>query len=354
MDRPLNATLYKRLKDHFGTVRISNAGEAMIATDIELLGRPRLNVTQIGEYYQVCCPYCNDSRFRLYIHHMYGRKMDSGRRLNFLAVCYNETACMSRPENQDDLRDTLNEIDGVLSRARVLPGKESTAVVVADWPGPCVPVAELKSNHPARQYLRDVRKFDVEYLSRRFDIRYCTDSRYFLARDRLIIPVFDDKRLVGWQARYVGELEWKNKSKHLPPKYFTMPGMPRRLLLYNFDAAKRYETCIIMEGPTDVWAMGAMGVCTFGASMNNMQQRRVITVFRDRTVVLLYDPEEFGSKATRALVDTLELSLSGRLAVVKLPNGTDPGSLDREFLRDYVYTEAKKQGVRVSFRRVKK
>lgn len=355
MAEVLNPLLYSKLKKHFGVVKISNPGQAMSAkSSVDFITKkPKLQIAHPGEYYQVCCPYCKDSRFRLYVNHRYGQKDRFGRRMTFLAICYNETACMSNEANRMDFLDTLEEIDGVLARARLNEGEEVPAEArVVDWPGPCVPLSKLKKNHPAVEYLRS-RHFDPAYISKRFDVRYCVDSHFFLARERLIIPVFEKGLLKGWQARYVGDLDWKNKSLHLPPKYFTLPNMPRRLLLYNFDNAKQYQTGIIMEGPTDVWAMGPMGICTFGATMTPMQQRRFTTIFRKRSGVLLFDPEEFDDPATKRLADNLRAKMPTNLAVVKLPDGTDPGGLSREFLHDYVYEEAKAQGVKVSFKKVK-
>ena len=347
----LNPLLYRKLKQHFGVVRVSNPGQAMSATAVLdfVSKKPRLNIAHPGEYYQVCCPYCHDSRFRLYVNHMYGKKDSFGRKMTFLAICYNDTACMSDDEKRDDLHNTLEEMDGVLERAKVLDGEPAPAEArEVDWPGPCIPLAQLKSDHPAIEYIRS-RHFDPAYIGKQFDVRYCVDSHFFLARNRLIIPVYERGKLKGWQARYCGELEWKNKSLQLPPKYFTMPNMPRRLLLYNFDKAKEHYTGVIMEGPTDVWAMGAVG-----ATMTTHQQRRFTTIFQKRSAVLLYDPEEFDDPATQRLVENLRSHMPNNLAVIKLPDGTDPGSLSREFLRDYVFTEAKKQGVKVSYKKVKK
>jgi hypothetical protein len=349
----LNPSLYQRLKRHFGVVRVVNPGQSFLARPIRdgITDEPKLDIKQSGEYYLANCPFCNDHRFRLYVHHMYGKRDDFGRKMTYMAICYNETACMTKEHNQAELKSIVEEMDGVLETARVRKGVEVPFEArKVDWPGPCRSLTKLKSRHSARQYLES-RNFDIEYLTKHFDVRYCLDSHYFLARERLIIPVYDHGKLVGWQARYNGELDWKNKSLNLPPKYFTLPGMPRRLLIYNFDKARDYSTGIIMEGPTDVWAMGLMGVCTFGATMTSLQLRKFLAIFRRRTAVLLYDPEEFEERAVKRLRETLTSKMPGRFAAIKLPEGTDPGALDRSFLRDYVFQEAKKLGVKVSYKK---
>ena len=157
----------------------------------------------------------------------------------------------------------------------------------------------------------------------------------------------------GWQSRFVGELDWKGpKKRELPPKYFTAPGMPRSELLYNLDRAKNYSTGVIVEGVTDVWSFGPMAVGLFGKNLTTEQYRKFLATFRKRTAVLLLDPEEFDSEGTGELVRMLRKAMPKSFAAVKLPMGTDPGSLDRSFLRGYVAEQAADQGVTVSYRKV--
>ena len=69
----------------------------------------------------------------------------------------------------------------------------------------------------------------------------------------------------GWQARHVGDLDWKDPKS--PPKYYTCPGMKVGQILYNLANAAKYKTGVIVEGVTDVWSFGPMAMCTMGASM---------------------------------------------------------------------------------------
>lgn len=358
MSEALNPHLYRRLKRHFGRVRIAHNGHAAKYVGIRDVvdDSPKLAFTHTGEYYQVCCPYCNDTRFRLYINHLYGKRDTFGRRMSFLAVCYNETACMSKEQNSRDLYETLSEMDGVLEECRIKEGKEvSEEAREISLPGPCKLLSELKPDHKARLYLQD-RNLDPDYLAEKFGVMYCIDSHYFLARDRILVPVYDRDKLKGWQTRYIGELPWKDKTKKkdLPPKWFTYPGMPRRLLIYNFDRAREYETGVIVEGCGDVWGVGMPGMATFGSSMSYQQMKRILAVFRKRKLVLLYDPEEFNTAATKRLREKFARQLAGNFVAVKLPSGTDPGSLERDFLRDYMKEKAAKKGLTLSFRKIKK
>lgn len=343
----LNPYLYRRLRRCFGTVKVANRGEEMAAGALrDYNGSPRLAILSTGELYRVCCPFCSDTRHRLYISYRYGQRDVFGRCLRFLAHCHNETVCLADPDNQEDLWSTICGLDGDhLTQVKVKPGRPADEGGPIAWPGPCRPLAKLPPEHPARGYL-EVRGFDPDRLSRVYRVRYCDDSHYYLARGRIIIPVFARGGLKGWQARHVGELDWKGR-KDLPPKYFTSPGMQKRSLLYNFDRARQYATGVIVEGVSDVWAFGPMAVCTFGNAMSEPQRRLFLAAFRRRSGVLLYDPEAMAGPNAQRLARELAAALPGRFAAVTLPAGTDPGGLGREFLRDYVAGQAAEQGVEV-------
>lgn len=357
MSAILNPALFGRLRRNFGDVKVVCSGEAWRAVKLrrQRVGTRRFIIDQSGEYYRINCPYCNDTRYRLYINHMFGQDDGDGRPMNFLAVCYNE-GCLSRIGNFQHFLETLNSC-GHLRYARVRPGvvvPETERAVV--MPEQCRPLVDLPKKHPAREYLIE-RDFDPDYLSRHFHISFCEFSHWTLAQNRIIIPIYQEGVLRGWQARYVGELPWKDpeKKKGLPPKYFSCPNSKfRSRCIYNFDNMKQWQTGVLVEGPTDVWRGGSMFGCIFGNSATEWQRRMLVSVFRQRSLVLCLDPEEYESAATRRTVDWFLQRLGPKhFCAVKLPDGTDPGGLDREFLREYIRDEAAAQKVRVSYRKVR-
>jgi len=355
MAKPLNKALYCRLKRLFGSVKISMTGQAHKHSQ----GRGHedektLIFEQDGEYYQVCCPYCSDTRHRLYVNHMFGKTDAWGRRMNFVAYCFNE-GCLYKPENRADFVDNLEDLGQFLKEASVRQGvvlpEEARAVL---WPGPCKLLTRLEADHPARAYLES-RNFDPDEITKKFEVCYCTDSHMFLARNRLVIPIIEKGELRGWQCRYVGELAWKdkNKKKELPPKYFSCPNSQfRSRCVYNWERMKQWQTGVIVEGPTDVWSFGSMAGCIFGNTMTEWQKKKVLSVFRSRTLILLLDPDQFEARRTKQLIAFFERRMSGRFAAVKLPEGTDPGSLGRDFLKEYVREEAGAKGVKVIYKKV--
>ncbi len=352
----LNPALYDALKSRFKQVRISNQGIPQVAQYSRRINPRRnrkndcwyLNLIEPGEYYQVCCPYCHDTRFRLYVNHRWGVKDEEGSRNLWMAICYNEN-CLNSVERPQQLYDELTDRTcHVLDNARVLDNGEEfdPSKIVMDWPGPVTRVDKLPENHKAVQYLLS-RNFDPEKIGRFYNVHYCHDSFRWLARDRLIIPVYADKVLKGWQARYVGEINWKQRNA--PPKYYTCPGTPRRYVLYNIANAAKWNTGVIVEGPTDVWSFGPMACCTMGATMTPQQRQKFHRLFRKHSAVLLYDADAWDKPGTQKIIEAFTRKFDGGFAAIKLPHGRDPGNMDRDYLREFVEAKARKQGVKVSW-----
>src|SRR5579872_4473281 len=108
VNNPLRPALYARLTEFFGgDVIIANEGEEMVSTYSSNYSEvPALSVDIPGEYYRVNCPYCTDTRRRLWINHRWGQRDDHGKLNLFLAHCYNEN-CMAEPGNSWNLYKQL-------------------------------------------------------------------------------------------------------------------------------------------------------------------------------------------------------------------------------------------------------
>ncbi len=351
----LNRLLYERLKHAFGAVRVSNDDEAMeytVALD-PIFEKPRLDVLHGGEQYLVCCPFCHDTRFRLYVSYMYGQRDTFGRAMNFLAICYNE-GCLSDFDHRRELHDTLtgygeSPAEFRVQRGRHVPEWEREI----PWPGTVMALGRLRKNHPAVTYLA-ARGFDVDFLDRYYCTQFCTYSRYFLAENRLIIPIIYQGKMRGWQARYVGELPWKDseKKKDLPPKYWTSPGAKKSHFLYNIDRAKKYKTGILVEGPTDVFAIGGPAMCVFGKSLSPIQEKLFLRHFSKHQALIIFDPDAYDEKETREAERALSAKMPGRVASLRMPNGYDPGrfgSAGRVALRQLIEHLAAAKGLKNVF-----
>lgn len=357
VDSVLNPALYRRLEMRYGRVKVTNPGEAMVREyRPQLDGSVDMDVSYAGEYYVICCPECNDTRFRLYINHRWGvlDEVTESRNL-WLMHCYNdEGQCFADWRDRGDFYEDISQIEG-LFRARVLPGKQPSTAPggPVQPPGPTRRLDKLPKDHPANVYLAN-RYYDPDRLGRFYGVSYCLDSIYSHARNRIVMPFYMAGKLVGWQGRYVGELDWKAKGS--PPKWFSCPNMKKSQILVNYDNAIKYQTGVIVEGPGDVWGFGPMSMATLGDTMSRQQVELFKLGFGKHSGVMLWDPEALTPNADRkqealnSLLSQLRDGCGGRFAVVKLPECKDPGSLDRAFMREYVAQEAKAQGVRVSWK----
>jgi hypothetical protein len=338
----LRPELYHRLCDRFGRVLIANEGEAMRAEAVRdpVSNRLQLNVIWPGEYYVLSCPFCNDTRCRLWINHRWALYVPELKSDNlWLAHCYNEN-CLAVPGRATLLRNQI--FDNFVRGKRhdpVRPGRVQPAPRAVKAPGPYIyPLHILEEDHPAVAYLRE-RGYDTKQLGRELHVGWCLVAYpdFPLANDRIIVPVTFNGALVGWQARYIGQ-----PPDDRIPKFITMPGMPKSRYLYNFDGARNSPFVVLCEGVSDVWAFGPEAVALFGKSMSGEQLRLVTSTWGQGAVVVLLD----GDAADEAMgvYDALGAGVRRRV-LVQLPPDKDPGDFPRDVLREMVFAAALQQGV---------
>jgi|TARA_R110000824_G_scaffold115066_4_gene265996 hypothetical protein len=353
----LNRLLYRRIRATFKHVQIRNRGEKQIrkmTTDL-VSGKPKVDISHKGEYYVVCCPCCNDTKFRCYINHVYGKDDELGRPQTHLVHCFNVGCPLESGESTafEEVKEMLTGYNVVdLRTATVTPGKEvDVDAIRATWPGDVTRVDKLPAGHNAVVYL-ETRGFPVARLGRFYNVHFCNKSDRFFYEGNIVIPIYHRKKMVGWQLRPPYECDWK---KSRVPKYYTAPGTPKKHILYNLGNAQNYQVGVIMEGVTDVWGLGPQGVCTLGAKMAASQFKLFERKFKEYAGVLLLDADLSQKEpATYAKLAEAANELSPKLkhgfCSVTLPHG-DPGSLDRRFLRSFISEEAAKQNVTINWNR---
>jgi hypothetical protein len=340
-----------------------------------------LKVDSWGETYQVCCPFCGDTRNRLNFNYAYGTKDDKLEKpILSLVKCYNEN-CHQKEAFYRKVKDILeamkyggnaggNSIDA--------PSTGPARVVRAELPGACIPLSELPSDHKANVFLR-FRGYDPELVGRSFGLQYCVaGGRYTLATDRLVFPIYMEGKLKGWQARFLGEdakgsvKDWYccTACKHQfqmtgakptvclacgqdtirpMPKYYTMPGMQTGMCMFNFDTAATYPYIILCEGPLDPIQVGTPerpgeagpAVCLFGHSLSNNNLKTLMARWCLKPLVLLLDPDV--TKEQAELAKRLTGAFSPVINVV-LPDNLDPGATPHKVIWKSIVEEANKQG----------
>ena len=344
--RALCPGLYARLVDLFGSVTVANEGASMTTNVVYDYTKERYQNAPIysGEYYRVNCPFCGDTKKRLWINHMYGQTdPGNGRPMWWLATCYNES-CLRDFENGKRLREAIFGFENHNTRDRehfeVLQGEVFDGTLgPVEWPGEVLPLADLPDNHPAVEWLAFEKRYTREMM-RRYQLQYCIGAKaqYGTAQNRIVFPVIMENQLVGWQCRYVGTTNWK-----LTPKYYTLPGMKKRFILYNFDLARQMPCVVVCEGPTSANAVGDHAVALFGKEMSPQQMNLLVTHWPRKPIIMLLDPD--AKEQMRGITRDLIASGTNPVVNVNLPEGTDPNDLDRHTVWNFIYHAANAVGI---------
>jgi hypothetical protein len=341
---PLNPSLYRALSNAFKRgVKIQKADERMVykVNVSQITGKQVIDVQpgRGGEDYKVCCPFCNDTRFRLQINHRWNtRDEKTGAYFGSSFVCcYNDGCDLNHDapwRRRLDCHQQLTELTKpYIARHRQVvyeePIREKKPIKLPDK---ALPITHLDASHEAIRYLEG-RRFNIDKLFDEFRVLFCLDDPNWMVAGRIIIPVYMNEQLVGWQARYVGEPKTDNV-----PKYYTCPGTQRNQILYNYDAAKYFNFAVLVEGPTDVWRTGRASIAPLGSSVSSTQIQLMQAAWNDGGLALMLDPDYVHKpskdpkapspyEVLRSKLSDPTLFKRGLLEVV-LPDGMDPGKFD--------------------------
>lgn len=348
--QPLNPMLYSALRNRFGRVELSNPGMAARPEPYTSTTTGRMNfLWKGGEYYKVNCPFCHDTKFRLWVSYLWGH-YDADYRTNHrdLAICYNES-CLDAPGTRDQLFFQLFGLMGAqqVAQATILPGRTRPAGPIGS-PGRVAVLSDLPPNHPACAYMAS-RGYDPASLGRLYGVGYCEEPSldYPAMWNRLVIPICQDGQFVGFQGRVIGDEPNR-------PRYYNPPNSYKTNWLYNRDQAKRYSVLVITEGATKVWRVGPMAVATFGKTISGQQPTLIANLARncDR-VVLYYDgeawkPSERNPDRPPPAVTALETLLlhipREKLVVVRLGDQQAPDNMSTEANHDILLGALERTG----------
>ncbi len=340
---PLNPTLYSLLEHKFGSVHVANPGAPAQIRRFRDPTRPGRVITQAaswGEYYCVCCPFCNDVGHKLWINHTYGVDYDAktGRRTDtYLACCY-KNSCLQKPGKFEQLEQMIfGPGRPVIKRAAIRvvePVPESTEL---NLPGTIVRIDELPHTHRAVEYVVG-RGFDPQQLASVFNVGVCVEAsfRYRIMTGRIFIPSYFNKKLVAWQGRMTRDAA-KGEIK-----YYTQGSKSRAL--YNYDVACTQPFVVLVEGAPSVWRLGVTGVCLFGKTLSHWQANTVGTTWAGKPVFVMLDCD------ARKELETATAQLSQHnVAVIPvlLPDARDPADYSQPELRSLLSAAAHSAGVPV-------
>lgn len=359
MSRLLNPELYAALVSAFGksNVRVTHPGVPMTMT----YKRDALDMTKIrlepvkgarGQEFKLCCPKCNDRRWRLSINHRWGvLDQRTGTRNLWLANCYNEH-CFSSYDQQRSLfdavmhnvdRDKLSVDDKYLEKQQAGP---------VTLPGELWPLTQIVKKSPkfrCLEYLRD-RMMPPELVAS-YGVSYCLTGER-AAEGRLVLPIYENDKLVSWQARAIVD--------DGRPKYLSATNTFLANYWYNFDQAIRFKTQPIVEGAFDVMGIGPMAMGCFNKVISEEKLNRLVQADSEtgKTSVypLVLDPTQNEKDAAAGRPHHMDVAYKQfvrcfpkRTFKVWLPAGKDPGSLPRAYTRKLIETVGKEHGIDISW-----
>lgn len=131
-----------------------------------------------------------------------------------------------------------------------------------------------------------------------------------LFEDRLLIPIYEDGRLISIEGRKIGELK-NTEPKVLYPKNCTVNS------LYDIDNLNRDETLYVVEGLMDLAVLRSSlffknSSSIFGANLTD-RQLKLLSEFKK--VTYIPDSDQAGEKT----VDKLKVSKLGNIYILRLP-----------------------------------
>ena len=335
MQNLLNPRLYYRLQQCFREVKISCQGQRLIyhiETDYKT-NTKKVIVEQRGEAYCVHCPFCSvvarvrpDTRFRLYINHHWGFPSPEGYRFWNLVKCYNED-CLASMANRNILSSM---VFGNNKPRELLLYSENQEIILPEITLPeHISLKALSPGHPALEYLI-ARGFDPYQLAEEYDLSYCTEITSPV-RDRLLIPIWYNDTLYGWQARAI--------YPDQVPKYHTARGSRISHVLYGLDHIKQKRNNVfLVEGVTDVWRLGTGAVALFGCHISAPQIQLLKSVTEKVTVMLDGDALDKAKKIANKLQKE-----NIATQIIELPANTDPADLSLEELFRIVVPQISKR-----------
>lgn len=171
------------------------------------------------------------------------------------------------------------------------------------------------------EYLKS-KKYSVQKL---IDIGLTNENGNDIFINRIMFPIHD---LSGNVVAFSGRIyNTKDNSKYINTK--ETDKFKKGKILYNYHIAKEYlkknDSVILMEGQMDVIRSSTVGVNNCIATMGTALTKDHKSILKNMTkdIVLCFDGDSAGEKATNAAIELLE-DTGINIRVVRLPNNMDP------------------------------
>ena len=174
---------------------------------------------------------------------------------------------------------------------------------------------------------RGITPWDAE----QFGLMWSTRGRY---ANRLVFPVWEEGRLVYWQARAM----WEQGEHPGPGKYIKSLNPPKTPgdavsgdVVFNLNVAQRFPSVVITEGPIDAIRVGPDAVCTCGKRLFPAQIGKLLRAGVKQVELMWDGPSTKEPQGAWSEMFTVAEQLKGLFTtrLVFIPRG-DPGDYTRE------------------------
>ena len=172
------------------------------------------------------------------------------------------------------------------------------------------------------KYLID-RGFSVETLSY-FDIGFSPSKK------RIVIPARNERhKVVGFIGR--------TTNPDVQPKYLYSKGFPRKDILFNLNNAKRYDSCIIVEGSLDAMKIHQAGfpnvVASLGATITDNHMKLMSKYFD--TIIIFSDNDAAGNSMRDEIIKKCS---DKELKIVEFEDEVvkDPGEMSTDTIARHI------------------
>lgn len=117
--------------------------------------------------------------------------------------------------------------------------------------------------------------------------------------NRVVVPIYFQKELVGWTARQLAENDY--------PKWKHSEGLAKSEILYGMDKFSG-DSCVLVEAPLSVVMLDQHGVSnavsSFGCKLSDSQARLLRSNYNN--ILVFYDPDTAGQEGAKKAVEMLE------------------------------------------------
>lgn len=201
------------------------------------------------------CPFCGSQNYHLGInlHALYGNCWRCGG--HHITQILGELGAPKRLA-----KELLEERD--IYAPQYLP-KERKGLVEPPGRGP------LLEAH--RRYLEEVRGFNPEEIEKVWNIQGIGIASYL--QWHIYIPITQDGQKVSWTARTLSEKEGVQRYTSASAEE---EAINHRDVVYGLDYCQ--HSVVVVEGPTDAWAIGPGAGALFGIDFSAQQIRRLVRV----------------------------------------------------------------------------